>query len=98
ESLEPHAGVDAGPRERHEPAVGLRVELREHEIPELHEPVARIAGALAPELVGPEVRRSRLAEVEVDLARRPACSEPARRPPEVVRAAGRDAGTLGGAD
>ncbi len=43
EPLEAHAGVDARARQRLERAVGLGVELREDEVPELHVAVAVVA-------------------------------------------------------
>ncbi len=84
EALDAHAGVDAGVREQFQLAVRLRVELREHEVPELHVAIARVARRLAPERALGQVVGALLAEVEVDLAARPARARAARGAPEVV--------------
>src|SRR5439155_24277284 len=55
-----------------------------------HVAVPGIAGPLAPERALREVIRAPLAEIEVDLAARPAGPRAARRSPEVVRPPQRD--------
>jgi hypothetical protein len=44
QALDPHAGVDSRARERLQASVRLRVELREHQVPELHVAVAASPG------------------------------------------------------
>ncbi len=49
DALQPHAGVDAGFGQRRHEAGGIAVELHEHQVPDLQEPVAVAAhGALGP--------------------------------------------------
>ena len=85
DALEPGAGVDRRLRQRRARAVGGLVELHEHEVPELHEPVAgRVAERTA---VGPERR----ATVDVQLAARAARARVAHLPVVVLVAEALDA-------
>ncbi len=84
-ALEPTAGVDAGARERLQPALGVAVELHEHEVPELQVALARAAG---PAVLAATAER--LAAVDVELRARPAGPGGAGGP-EVVLAQGDDA-------
>ena len=86
EALEPHAGVDAWARQRLQRPIRLGIELREDQVPELHEAVAGIAGRLAPERARRQVVGPLRAEIEIHLAARTARPAPARRAPEVVLA------------
>src|SRR5690606_17491244 len=44
DALQAHAGVDAGGRQRQQGAVGLAVELHEHQVPDLDVAVAVLVG------------------------------------------------------
>ncbi len=77
DALETGTGVDRRFRQRRPTAVGGLVELHEHEVPELHEPVA----GRIPER--PAVGTERGATIDVDLAAGPARAGVARLP-EVV--------------
>ena len=82
DALEPHAGVDRGARQVDALAARQRLELHEHEVPDLDEPVAvgvGRAGRTAGDMV---------AVIEEDLGARAAGAGVAHRP-EIV--AGRDA-------
>src|ERR1044072_376919 len=77
----PPPGGDPRVRQRLERAVGAGVELRKHQVPELHEAVALVPRRLAPERVPGQVLRPLLAQVEVDLAARPAPARAHAGPP-----------------
>ena len=98
EALDAHPGVDTGAWKRLERSIGMSVELWEHQVPELHETVAGISRALAPEGAGRQIVGTLLAEVEVDLAAGTARAGAARRTPEVVLAPERHDSALGHAD
>ncbi len=80
QALEAHARVDALERQRHARAVGLLVELHEHEVPDL-EPARAVLGVVG-DAVRPlgQVR----AAVEVDLAARSARSRVGHAPEVAV--------------
>ena len=76
DALEAHARVDGGLRQRLERAVGLAVELHEHVVPDLDEPVAVARGAEAHrsgagQIVAAEVVDLRAAAARARLAHRP---------------------------
>ena len=75
--FQPHAGVDAGPRQRHALARPRLVELHEDEVPDLDEAVAVLVGAAR------RAARDVLAVVVEDLRARPARPGLAHRP-EIV--------------
>ena len=86
--LEPQPGVDAGGRKGGACAVQVVIELHEHQVPQLHEPVADVSGLVhrigaVGAAVGPEASPLR-AEVVVELAARAAGTLQPRRAPPVV--------------
>ena len=83
EPLETHAGVHAGCRQRDQRAIGLEVELHEHEVPDLEPARALLA------VVRDAVRAFRQvgAAIEMDLAARAARADVGHAPPVLLVAA-----------